>query len=77
MVIMSTNSFVLFEDVVVNTPGGSREDCFDCDKIQMKIIYEHGEYHFAMMHFLDDLARNGFGGSDMPKRPKGDLASLL
>ena len=30
-----------------------------------------------MMHFLDDLARNGPGGSDMLMRPKGDLASLL
>ena len=29
------------------------------------------------MYFLDDLARNGPGGSDMPRRPKGDLASLL
>ena len=32
----------------------------------MKIIYEHREYHLAMIHFLDDLARNGPGGSDMP-----------
>ena len=30
-----------------------------------------------MMHFLDDLEPNGPGGSDMPKRPKGDLASLI
>ena len=33
-------------------------------------------YHSAMIHFLDDLAYNGPGG-DMPRRPKGDLASLL
>ena len=30
-----------------------------------------------MIHFLDDLAHNGPGGSDTPRRPKGDLASLL
>ena len=41
MVIMSTNSFALFGDVVVNMPGGSLEDCFDWDEIQRKIIYEH------------------------------------
>ena len=30
-----------------------------------------------MIHFLDDLAHNGSGGSDTHRRPKGDLASLL
>ena len=74
---MSTNSFAPFGEVVVNTPDGSHEDCFDRDEKQRKIIYEHREYHFAMMHFLDDLERNGAGGSDMRRRPKGDLASLL
>ena len=44
--------------------------------MQMKVIYEHREYHSAMIHFLDDLAYNGPAG-DMPRRPKGDLASLL
>ena len=77
MVIMSTNSFVPFEDVVVNTPGGSLEDCFDSDKKQKKIIYEHRQYHLAMMHFLHNLERNGPGGSDMLKRPKADPPSLL
>ena len=42
----------------------------------MKVIYEHREYHSAMIHFLDYLANNGPGG-DMPRRPKGDLAALL
>ena len=77
MVITSTNSFALFGDVVVNAPGGSLEDSFDWDEIERKIIYEHREYHLAMMYFLDDLASNGPGGSDMPRRPKEDLASLL
>ena len=40
-------------------------------------IYEHLEYHLAMIHFLDDLAHSGPGGSDTPRRPKGGLASLL
>ena len=44
--------------------------------MQMEVIYEHREYHSAMIHFLDDLAYNGSGG-DMPGRPKGDQASLL
>ena len=42
----------------------------------MKVIYEHREYHSAMIHFFDDLAYNGPGG-DMPRRPKGNLALLL
>ena len=49
----------------------------DWDKIQRTIIYGHRQYHLAMMHFLDDLEHNGSGGSDMPKRPKRDLPSLL
>ena len=49
---------------------------FEWDEMQMKVIYEHRGYHSAMIHFLDDLAYNGPGG-DMPRRPKGDLASLL
>ena len=76
MIIMSINSFAPFADVVVSIPGGSLEDYFDWDKIQRKIIYEHRQYHLAMIHFLDDLERNGRDGSDMPKRPK-DLPSLL
>ena len=63
MVIMSTNSLPPFGDIVVNTPGGSLEGSFDLDEMQRKIIYEHREYHLAMMHFLDDLERNGPGGS--------------
>ena len=74
---MSTNSLPPFGDVVVVKPGGSLQDCFEWDEIQRKIIYEHREYHLAMIHFLDDLARNGPGGSDRPRRPKGDLASIL
>ena len=66
-----------FRDVVVNMPGSSHEDCFYWEKIQRKIIYENREYHLAMMNILDDLARNGPVGSDMLRRPKGDLASLL
>ena len=77
MFIMSTNSLPPFGDVVVITPGGSLEDSFDWDEKQRKLIYEQREYHFAMMHFLDDLERNGAGGSDMPRRPNGYLASLL
>ena len=44
--------------------------------MQMKVIYEHREYHSAMIHFLDVLAYNGPGG-EKPRRPKGELASLL
>ena len=58
-------------------PDGSLQDCFEWDEIQRKIIYKHREYHLAMIHFLDDLAHNGPGGSDTPRRPKGDLDSLL
>ena len=64
-----------FGDIVVVTPGGSL-DGFEWDEMQMKFIYEHREYHSAMIHFLDDLAYIGPGG-DMPRRAKGDLASLL
>ena len=74
--IISTNSLAPFGDVVVNTPSGSLEDCFHWDEKQMKIIYEHREYHFAMIRFLHDLESNGLGGSDMPRRPKGDLANI-
>ena len=74
---MSTNSLPPFGDVVVLTLGRSLQDCFEWDKIQRKMIYEHREYHLAMIHFLDDHARNGLGGSDTPMRQKGDLASLL
>ena len=74
--IMSTNSLPPFGDIVVVTPGGSLEDGFEYDEMQMKVIYEHREYHSAMIHSLDDLAYNGPGG-DMPRRSKGDLASLL
>ena len=49
---------------------------FEWDEMHMKVIYEHRKYHSAMIHFLDDLAYNGHGG-DMPRRPKGGLASLL
>ena len=73
---MSTNSLTPFGDVVLNTPGGSLEDCFDWDEKQRKIIYEHREYHFAMIHFLHDLESNGLGDSDMPRRPKDDLANI-
>ena len=72
---MSTNSLPPFEDIVVVTPGGSIEYGFEWHEMQMKVIYEHREYHSAMIHFLEDLAYNGPGG-DMPRRPKGDLASL-
>ena len=65
----------LFGDIVVVTPGDSL-DGFEWDEMQMNVIYEHREYHSAMIHFLDDLAYNGPGG-DMPRRPQGDLASLL
>ena len=58
-------------------PDGSLQDCFEWDEIQRKIIYEHREYHLALIDFLDDLAHNCPCGSDTPKRPKGDLASLL
>ena len=74
---MSTKSLPPFGDVVVVTPGGSLQDCFEWDEIQRKIIYEHREYHLAMIHVLDDPAHNGPGGSDPARRPKGDLASLL
>ena len=50
-------------------PDGGLQDCFEWDAMQMKDIYEHREYHSAMIHFLDDLASNGPGG-DMPRRPK-------
>ena len=73
---MSTNSLPPFGDIVVLKPGGSIQDGFEWDEVQMKVIYEHREYHSAMIHFLNDLAYNGPGG-DMPRRPKGDLASLL
>ena len=73
---MSTNSFPPFGDIVAVTPGGSLQDSFEWDEMQMKVIYEHEEYHSAMIHFLDDLAYIGHGG-DMPRRPKGYLASLL
>ena len=63
--IMSTNSFAPFGDVVVNTPGGSLEDCFDSDEKQRKIIYEYRQYHFAMMHF-HDLECNGPGDNVCP-----------
>ena len=58
---MSTNSLALFGDVVVNTLGGSHEDCFVWDEKQRNIIYEHREYHFVMIHFLHDLESNGLG----------------
>ena len=74
--MMSTNSLPPFGDIVVVTPGGSLQDGFEWDEMQMKVIYEHQEYHSAMIHFLDYLAYNGPGG-DMPRRPKGDLASQL
>ena len=74
---MSTHLTPPIGDVDVNTPGGNLEGRFDWDEMQRKIIYDHREYHLAMMHFLDDLERNGAGGSDMPRKPKGDLASLL
>ena len=74
IIIMST-SLPPFGDIVVVTPGGL-QDGFEWDEMQMKVIYEHREYHSAMIHFLDDLAYNGPGG-DMPRRPKGNLASLL
>ena len=35
------------------------------------------EYHLALILFLEDLAHNGPCGSYTPRRPKGDLASLL
>ena len=73
---MSTICFPPFEDIVVVTPDGSLQDGFEWDEMKTKVIYEHREYHSAMIHFLDDLAYNGPGG-DMPRRPKGDLASLL
>ena len=73
---MSTNSLSPFGDIVVVTPGGSLQDGFEWDEMQMKVIYEHREYHSAMIHFHDDLAYSG-PGSDMPRRPEGDLASLL
>ena len=56
---MSTNLFPPFGDVVLNMPVDSLEDCFDWDEKQRKIIYEHREYHFAMIHFLQDLESNG------------------
>ena len=74
--LISTNSFPPFGDIVVVTPGGSLQDGFEWDEMQMKVIYEHREYHSAMINFLDDLAYNG-PCRDMPGRPKGDLASLL
>ena len=64
-----------FGDIVVVTPRGSLVG-FEWDEMQMKVICEHREYHSAMIHFLDDLSYNGPGG-DMPRRPKGDPASLL
>ena len=72
---MFTNSLPPFGDIIVVIPGGSLEDGFEWDEMQMKVIYEHREYHSVMIHVLDDLANNGPGG-DMPRRPKGDLASL-
>ena len=47
-----------FGDIIVVTPGGSL-DGFERDEMQIKVIYEHREYHSAMIHFLDDLAKNG------------------
>ena len=73
---MSTNFLSTFGDIVVVTPGGCFEDGFEWDEMQTKVIYEHREYHSAMIHFLDDLSYNDPGG-DMPRRPKGNLASLL
>ena len=73
---MSTNSLSPFEDIAVVTPSGSLQDGFEWDEMQMKVIYEHRKYHCAMIHFLDDLVYNGPGG-DMPRTPKGNLASLL
>ena len=74
--IVSTNSLPPFGDVVVVT-SDSLQDCFEWDEIQRKIIYEHREYHLAVIHFLDDLAHNDPGDSDTPRRSKRDLASLL
>ena len=64
---MFTNSLPPFGDIIVVTPGGSLEDGFEWDEMQMKVICEHREYHSAMTHFLGDLANNGPGG-DMPRR---------
>ena len=74
---MPTYSLPPFGDVVANTRGGSLEDSFDWDEKQRKIIYKHREYHFTMIQFLDDLESNGPGGSNMHRRPKGDLTSLI
>ena len=46
-----------FGDIVVVASGGSL-DGFKWDEMQMKVIYEHREYHSAIIHFLDDLAYN-------------------
>ena len=54
---MST-SLPPFGDIVVVTLGGL-QDGFEWDEMQMKVIYEHREYHSAMIHFLDDLAYSG------------------
>ena len=35
---MSTNSFPPFGDIVVVTPGGSLQDGFEWDEMQMKVI---------------------------------------
>ena len=70
---MSTNSLPTCGDIVVVAPDGSLEDGFEWDEMQMKVIYEHREYHSAMIHFLDNPAYNGPGG-DIPRRPKGDLS---
>ena len=59
------------------TPGGSLDDSFDWDEQQRKIIYEHREYHFAMIHFLDDLENNGPRDRDIPRRRKGDQILLI
>ena len=52
---MSTTSLPPFGDVVAITHGGNLEDSFDWDEKQRTIIYEHREYHCAMIHFLGDL----------------------
>jgi hypothetical protein len=47
------------------------------DEKQLETIQDYSEYYYNMLFYVEDLEKEGPVGKVLPKKPKGDLKSLL
>lgn len=72
------------EPIDIDTPDGSilgvddeTQYTFQWDEQQQQLIEAHRNFYHKMLCFVDELEKKGPVGKIMPKKPKGDLKTLI